>query len=276
MMCNVSSEGSRFADWLDGRVVVVTGAGSGIGREVALAAAGAGAGVAVIEIDRTGGETMVEKLRARGTDASLHVCDVADQDAVDRAFEEIVQGLGRVDALVNSAFQTSHGDPLALRSDEFIRVLAVNVGGYLYCSQAAARAMIAAGGGSIVNLGSIAGVSALGRGNLAYSASKGAVHQLTRELAVELAASGIRVNAVLPAQTLTAGLQTFIDEQGNGARLLVDQFVRGIPAGRLGRPEEIAAMVLFLCSDQASFVTGALIPVDGGNLALNAGGTLPG
>ncbi len=127
-------------------------------------------------------------------------------------------------------------------------------------------------GGSIINIMSIAGVSALGRGNLTHSMNKGAVGMLTRELAVEWAKHGIRVNAILPCQVLTEGFQKWLDSPAFDPALM-DKFLTGIPMNRLAKPEEMAGPAVFLASDAAAMVTGVLLPVDGGNLALNAGGS---
>jgi NAD(P)-dependent dehydrogenase (short-subunit alcohol dehydrogenase family) len=128
-------------------------------------------------------------------------------------------------------------------------------------------------GGSIVNVSSIAGASALGRGNLGFGVSKAGVEQLTRELAVEWATSGVRVNAIRPCQFVNDGLQAMIDDPTK--RPMVDRMIAGIPMGRMGQPDEIAGPVLFLASPASSMVTGVILPVDGGNRALNPGGSVP-
>ena len=152
-------------------------------------------------------------------------------------------------------------------------MLATGVTASFLCAQEAGRRMIAAGrGGSIVNISSIAGATALGRGNLSHSVNKGAVHQLTRELAVEWAKHGIRVNAILPCQVLTEGFRAWLDSPGFDPALM-DRFLTGIPMNRLAEPEDIVGPTVFLASDAAAMVTGTLLPVDGGNLALNAGGS---
>jgi NAD(P)-dependent dehydrogenase (short-subunit alcohol dehydrogenase family) len=260
---------------LDERVAVVTGAASGIGREIALTFARAGAGVACIDVDRGGGERTAGEIEAAGGDALFAACDVSDQGRVEAAFAEVDRRFGRVDVLVNDAFVPSHTRPQEIQLEEWGRVLAVNVTGYMLCAQAAGRRMIERGaGGSIVNLSSIAGSAALGRGNFAYSISKGAIDSLTRELAIEWAPFGIRVNAIKPCQVLTPGLQALIDDPKFDSETLLATWLRGIPLGRLARPEDIAAAALYLASDASSMVTGALLPVDGGNLAMNAGGTV--
>jgi NAD(P)-dependent dehydrogenase (short-subunit alcohol dehydrogenase family) len=166
------------------------------------------------------------------------------------------------------------GRPEAFPLEIWEDVLRTNLTGYFLFARAAGKRMIAQDdGGSIVNVSSIAGASSLGRGNLAYGASKSGVNQLTRELAVEWAHHGIRVNAIQPCQFLNEGWRTSVADPGKAS--LVQRVLSGIPIGRMGEPHEIVGPVLFLVSDAASMVTGALLPVDGGNLALNPTGSLP-
>ena len=149
----------------------------------------------------------------------------------------------------------------------------MNLTGYFLCARAAGARMVPAGrGGSVINMSSITGSSALGRGNFAYSVSKGGVNQLTRELAVEWARHRIRVNAIQPAQFHNAAWDEMLADPSK--RELVEHVVAGIPLGRFGEPVEMVGPVVFLASDAAAMVTGILLPVDGGNLALNAGGSV--
>ena len=136
--------------------------------------------------------------------------------------------------------------------------------------QEAGRRMLARGRGSIVNIGSLASVTALGRGHIAYSMAMGAVVQMTRELSTEWSSSGVRVNAILPAQVLNPGLEERMQTDPN----LRQTFLRGIPTGRFGHPDDIRGLAVLLASDASSWITGALIPMDGGNLALNGGGSV--
>lgn len=261
---------------LDDRVAVVTGAARGIGREIALAFAAAGAHVACLDLDEVGAAGVAQEVAAAGRRSVAIACDVSDADAVARAFEQVDAQLGTVGVLVNDAFYHGRGTPHELDPAEWARTFAVNAAGAFLCAREAGRRMIDAGaGGAVVNVSSISGSGALGRGNVAYSASKGALDALTRELAIEWAPFGIRVNAIKPAQTRTAALQALIDDPAFDSDTLMATFLRGIPMGRLPEPADVAAAALFLASPQARMITGALLPVDGGNLALNAGGTVP-
>lgn len=260
---------------LGGRVAVVTGAAAGIGHELARTLATAGAGVACLDIDGEGAKAVAAELVAAGGRAIGVACDVSDPAAVESAFGRVDGELGDVDLLVNNAVVISHARPHELPFAEWQRVQAVNVTGPFLCAQALGRRLIARGvGGAIVNMSSIAGSSALGRGNLAYSASKGAIDAFTRELAVEWAPHGIRVNAIKPAQTMTPSLESVLADPALDGERLMAGWLESIPLGRLPEPRDMAAAMLFLVSDQARMITGALLPVDGGNLALNAGGSV--
>jgi NAD(P)-dependent dehydrogenase (short-subunit alcohol dehydrogenase family) len=260
---------------LAGRVVVVTGGGDGIGRATALVLADAGAAVGVLDRDGERAAATAATIADRDGLALGLGCDVTDAEGVAGAFAAIAERLGPIDGLVNNAGSGSHTRPEQMSADEWDTVLAVNLTAGFRCAQALARDWIAQGRrGAIVNLSSIAGTTALGRGNVAYSASKGAIDAATRELAVEWAQHGIRVNAVAPAQTRTPKLAEWVESDRGGET--GGAFLRGLPLGRLVEPEEVADAILFLLSDAAAMITGTVLPVDGGNLALNASGTIGG
>jgi gluconate 5-dehydrogenase len=204
------------------------------------------------------------------------VAEVTDEAAVDAVFAHLDDVFGRVDVLLNAAgFNPMQASPEDFPMEIWDSVIDVDLTGYLRFAKRAGRRMIDGGrGGSIINISSIAGTSALGRGNLAYGVSKAGVDQLTRELAVEWAWRGIRVNSIQPCQFLNDGLRAIIADPARAH--LADRMIAGIPIGRMGRAEEIVGPILFLASDASSMVTGVNLPVDGGNRALNAGGSLPG
>jgi NAD(P)-dependent dehydrogenase (short-subunit alcohol dehydrogenase family) len=188
------------------------------------------------------------------------------------AFAQVDETLGKVDILVNLAYTPTFGAPEELSLADWEHAFRINVTSYFLCCQQAGRRMIAqGGGGSILNMCSIGGTSAIGRGSYPYSVSKGGIVMLTKELAVEWARHGIRVNAIQPCQFMTPGLKHRLDNPELGH--IRERFLSGIPLNRLGEPHEMVGPVVFLVSDAAAMVTGVLLPVDGGNLALNAGGT---
>jgi NAD(P)-dependent dehydrogenase (short-subunit alcohol dehydrogenase family) len=268
----------KLTEWfgLDDRVAVVTGAGAngGIGHAVALGLAHAGAHVFVSDVDAEGAaETAREVLRlgqravAVRTDLGQPADVLAMMEAVDREF-------GRVDILVNNVGIGHRARPESLSLEDWRKVVAVNLDGTFLVTRESGRRMIARkAGGSIVSISSIAGSSALGRGNFVYSVTKAGIIQLTRELAVEWAPHRIRVNAIQPAQTMTKAMDRMLSDSRLDPATLKERFLRGIPLDRIGEPEDIAKAAVFLASDAAGFITGHSLPVDGGNLAMNAGGS---
>jgi NAD(P)-dependent dehydrogenase (short-subunit alcohol dehydrogenase family) len=262
---------------LTGKIAVVTGAGAngGIGHAIALGLARAGCDVAVPDINEEGSCQTAQQITALGRRGLAYRCDVSRREDVVNLFTEIDRVFGRVEILVNNAFAfPSRAHPDALALEDWEKTLAVSLTGYFLCSQQAIRRMLDQGaGGSIVNISSIAGASGMGRGNFPYSVAKGGVNNLTRELAVEYAGHGIRVNAIMPAQVLTPGFKKWMADPTTFNPALLDRLLAGIPMNRLLDPKEFAGPAVFLCSPAASAITGALLPVDGGNLAMNAGGS---
>lgn len=248
-----------------GKVALITGAGSGIGRATALAFGAAGATVVVSDVNETGGQETVALVAQAGGDALFVGADVSRPDEVAALVAETVRHFGRLDIAVNNAgiggaWARTADYPLA----EWERVLAVNLSGVFYCMQQELRQMLAQdgtaqSGGAIVNVASIAGQRALAN-SPAYTASKHGVIGLTRTAAQEYARQNIRVNAVCPVFTRTPLFDGMIE----GHSHLAERFEKSIPMRRFGQPEEVAAAILWLCSDAAGFVTGQALNVDGG------------
>ncbi len=254
---------------LSGRVALVTGAAQGMGRAMALALADAGADLLIADINTALLNTTAESIRKMGRRALPVTCDVTNIEQIRAMFAELDREFEGIDILGNVAGPGQLATPEDINL-EFMKdiVFGLTVARFC-CCQEAGRRMLAAGKGSIINICSIGGVSALGRGNFPYSVGMGGVAQMTRELSTEWSGRGLRVNAILPAQVINPGLA----ERMQADERLEEQFLSGIPIGRLGQPEDIAGLAVFLASDASAWITGALIPLDGGNLALNAGGT---
>jgi NAD(P)-dependent dehydrogenase (short-subunit alcohol dehydrogenase family) len=255
---------------LTNKVAVVTGAAQGLGRAMATALAEAGADLMLVDRNESGAHRTAAEIANLGRRAVVAVHDVSEPAQIRELFRRLDTEFGRIDFLGNVAGEAVTGAPEDISLEDVEQVWRNLVLGRFCACQEAGRRMLAAGRGSIVNIGSIAGVTALGRGHIAYSMAMGAVLQMTRELSTEWAAGGVRVNAILPAQVLNPGLEKRIAATPR----LRDQFLRGIPAARFGHPDDIRGLSVLLASDASTWITGAIIPMDGGNLALNAGGSV--
>lgn len=254
---------------LDGKTAVVTGAGSGIGQAIASTFARNGASVFALDRDLKAATGTVESIRAAGGAASALDCDVAMADSVEAAFARIDadQNSQRIDILINNAGIANIGTVENTSEADFDRVYSVNVKGIFLCSRAAVRRMLASGGGVILNLASIASLIGL-TDRFAYSMSKGAVLTMTRSIAVDYVKRGIRCNCICPARVHTPFVDGYLRATYPGREAeMFKQLSEYQPLGRMGTPEEVAALALYLCSDEASFITGQAYPIDGGVLA---------
>lgn len=255
---------------LSGRVAVVSGAASGMGRASALALAQHGADLLLADLNQEGLQKTADEIAKMGRRATALICNVSDPVAVGSLFAQLDRDYGRIDFLANIAGEGLLAKPEEISLEQVREVFQNLVFGRFLMCQEAGRRMLKVGKGSIVNIGSLASVTAMGRGHIAYSMAMGAVVQMTRELSTEWSGLGVRVNSILPAQVMNPSLEKRISADPR----IQEQWLSGIPSGRLGRPTDIQGLIVLLASDASSWITGASIPMDGGNLAANAGSTM--
>lgn len=251
---------------LDNKVALVTGAGSGIGKEIALLYAQQGARVIVADINSNAAAETVAAIAARDGVAHALPLDVANEDQVRTAFAQVVQDHGRLDILVNNAGVSHVGNILETSAEDWDRVMSVNARGVFLCSKYAITHMIAQDpqGGVLVNMASVAGMIAVDR-RFPYGASKGTVISMTRSIAMDFVGQGIRVNAICPGTVHTPFVEGYLERNfADNKDEVRKQLHARQPIGRMGRPEEIANAALYLASDEAAFVTGSLLVIDGG------------
>jgi NAD(P)-dependent dehydrogenase (short-subunit alcohol dehydrogenase family) len=248
-----------------GKAVLVTGAAKGIGEATALAFAREGAAVAVVDLDQDLGEQVARQAESLSGQSAFLLTDVAREADVEAMVRQIHARWGRLDILVNNAGIYLQADVLGTPLEAWQRVLETNLTGAFLCTKHAAAAMIASGGGVVVNVASEAGLVGI-KGQVAYNVSKGGMIALTRSCAVDLADKGVRVCCVCPGTTETPLVRQAVARAPDPAEAR-RRLEQSRPLGRLGRPEEIAAAILYLSSDEAGYATGAVLSVDGGYTA---------
>ncbi|MGQ0739636.1 MAG: SDR family NAD(P)-dependent oxidoreductase [Bacteroidota bacterium] len=244
---------------------VITGAGSGIGRAIALLFAGQGAEVHVLELSAENGNAVADEIKKEGGNAAAHICDVTSQQELKTVFEKT----GPVHILVNNAGIAHVGRADTTSEEDFDRLMRVNVKGAYNCIHAAIPQLRKAGGGSIINMASVAAFVGI-PDRFAYSVTKGAIAAMTLSVAKDYISENIRCNSISPSRVHTPFVDGFLAKNYPGQeKEMYDKLSKTQPIGRMGTPDEVAAMALYLSSDEASFITGCDYPVDGGFIKLN-------
>jgi len=249
---------------LKGKVAIITGARRGMGRSHALALGKAGAKVVVADISQKDCQKVVEEIKKKGGEAIAVKCDITKKGEIENMVKQAIDKWGKVDILVNNAGICQFKPFLELTEEEWDRTLDINLKGYFFCAQAAAQEMVKQKSGVIINIASVAmGQQGIGFPNIVhYCASKGGIVGMTEALAVELAPYNIRVNAISPGMIETP----MIDPAKQDPKMMEAMLAR-VPMRRVGKPEEVSNLVLFLASDESSYMTGSTVVIDGGWLA---------
>ncbi len=253
---------------LDGKTAVITGGGSGIGRAIALKFAASGAYVHLFDVNLTQAEAVVSEVKKAGGHATPWQCDVSDHAQTAATFQKLFAS-GRLNILVNNAGISQIGTVESTVEADFDRILRVNVKGYYNCIHASIGHMKANGGGVILNMASVAGSAGLAE-RFGYSTSKGAVLAMTYSVAKDYVTDGIRCNCISPARVHTPFVDSYLSRTYPGReKEMYDKLAETQPIGRMGEPDEIASLALYLCSDASGFITGTNYPIDGGFLNLH-------
>jgi NAD(P)-dependent dehydrogenase (short-subunit alcohol dehydrogenase family) len=255
---------------LDGRVAIITGAAGGIGSAMSAGFAANGATVVMVDVN---GEGLQQVAAGIDGETATLTCYLTDEPAVRAMVEDVVGRFGSIDVLVNNAGGNHRMLPHQVTREHWDRLLALNLTAPFLLSHAVGRHMVARRRGAIINVTSTCACSGMGRGNFAFSIAKAGLNAMTRELALEWGASGVRVNAIAPSQVDAPGMRAWMNEPGPHGRTMGEHLLAGVPLGRMTTAHDIVGPTLFLASDAAAMVSGLVVPVDGGNLTANAVGT---
>lgn len=251
------------------KTAVVTGGGKGIGKGIATLFAQQGAVVHILDRDEEAGNNTVNEINTAGGEANFHETDVANQQAVLETFEQIYDQQSRLDILVNNAGISHIGTLESTTEEDMDRLLSVNVKGVYNCSLAGVQKMKKNGGGAILNMASVAATTGISE-RFAYSTTKGAVLTMTYSIAKDYIDDNIRCNAISPARVHTSFVDGYLKENYPGREEeMFEKLSATQPIGRMGKPEEIAGLALYLCSDESAFITGSNYKIDGGFTTLN-------
>ncbi len=252
---------------LSGKTAIVTGGGSGIGKAISITLADNGAKVIIFDLNTDKAQETISEIESNGGSASVESCNVADPTSVKKAFESSLKGK-TLNILVNNAGIAHIGTASSTEPEDFDRIYDVNIKGVYNCIHEGIKYMDK--GGSIVNMSSIAAHVGI-PDRFAYSVSKGAIHAMTLSVAKDYIEKGIRCNSIAPARIHTPFVDGFLSKTYPGQeKEMFDKLSKTQPIGRMGLPEEVGALALYLCSDEASFLTGTCFPIDGGFITLNA------
>jgi NAD(P)-dependent dehydrogenase (short-subunit alcohol dehydrogenase family) len=250
---------------LQNKKAVITGGGSGIGKAISILFARQGAEVHIIELSKESAKDVIDEITKEGGNVVSHVCNVTSQLDVKSVFEKI----GNISILINNAGIAHVGNAETTNEEDFDRVISVNIKGVYNCINVAIPQMKKSGGGVIINMASIAALVGIAD-RFVYSTSKGAIIAMTLSVAKDYIHENIRCNSISPARVHTPFVDGFISKNYPGKeKEMFEKLSQSQPIGRMGKPEEIAALTLYLCSDEASFITGCDYPIDGGFLKLN-------
>lgn len=250
---------------LENKIAVITGGGSGIGKAIAVVFAQQGARILIIDVDEENAKQIIEEIRNKNGKVQFYLCDVTDQKQVNAIFERI----GAINILINCAGIANIGKADTTKEEEFDKVISVNVKGVYNCIHAAIPQLRRSGGGVIINISSIAAWTGIAD-RFAYSTAKGAIAAMTLSVAKDYIHENIRCNSISPARVHTPFVDGYLKNNYPGKeKEMFEQLSKTQPIGRMGKPEEVAYLANYLCSDEAAFITGCDYPIDGGFLKLN-------